>query len=264
MKTLSAEASIIEVSMANIGEHPQAICFINPKHTLYGEKVGWLEEQFRNGLRIKLLYLKNEKRPRRGGAGRPVGFIEYVPGEHCWRAVSAKGYLFIHCLWTTGRKFQHLGLGTLLLREVEKDARSLLGVAAIASDGSFMAGREIFLKNGYEVAAESGAEQLLVKRFKKGPPPSINDWRAELAKRKGLSIVYSKQCPWVARFVEEARPVFAKFNLEPAVVEIKTAAQAQQAPSLYGVFHLIHDGKLLADRYISTTRLTNILKKEMH
>jgi hypothetical protein len=32
MKILPAEASIVEVSMANIDHHPQAICFINPKH----------------------------------------------------------------------------------------------------------------------------------------------------------------------------------------------------------------------------------------
>lgn len=252
MKTLAAEASIVEVSMANIDEHPQAICFINPKHPLYQKKIDWLKEQYNNGLKIRLLYVKNEK--------RPVGFIETVPGEYCWRAVSAKGYLFIHCLWTTGKKYQHLGLGTSLLQEAEKDARNMLGVAALASDGSFMANKDIFLKNGYTVVSESGTEQLLAKRFKKGPAPSINDWRAELAKHKGLSIIYSKQCPWVARFIEEARPVFAKFNLQPVVIELKTAAQAQRAPSLYGVFNLIHDGRLLADRYISTTRLANILK----
>jgi hypothetical protein len=177
--------------------------------------------------------------------------------------VSAKGYMFIHCLWTTGKKYQHLGLGTLLLRQVEKDARNMLGVVTVTSGGSFMANKEIFLKNGYEVSAESGTEQLLAKRFKKGTPPAINNWRTELETRKGLSIVYSRQCPWVARFIEEARPIFAKFNLEPDITELKTAAQAQCAPSLYGVFNLIHDGSLLADRYISTTRLTNILKLAM-
>ena len=32
----------------------------------------------------------------------------------------------------------------------------------------------------------------------------------------------------------------------------------------YGVFSLLHDGKLLEDHYLSTTRLRNILKKELH
>jgi hypothetical protein len=254
VKTLATKATIAEVSMANIDRHPQAICFINPKHPLYQKKVGWLKGQFKNGLKIRLLYLENEN--------RPVGFIETVPGESCWRAVQAKGYLFIHCLWTTGKIYQHLGLGSLLLQEAEKDSRNMLGVATVASAGPFMAGSGIFLKNGYEAVAESGSEQLLAKRFKKGALPSINDWSAELKKRQGLQIVYSKQCPWVARFIEESRPVFKKMGLRPAVTELKTAAQAQRGPSLYGAFSLILGGRLLADRYISTTRLANILKAE--
>jgi hypothetical protein len=46
------------------------------------------------------------------------------------------------------------------------------------------------------------------------------------------------------------------------ITELKTPADAQNAPSLYSVFNLINNGKLLADRYISLTRFNNILKKE--
>jgi hypothetical protein len=255
MDLTSDKTEIVEVTAGNLAQHPQAICFINPKHALYHKKVDWLKDQFRNGLKIKLLYLEGEK--------RPVGFIEYVPGEYCWRAVNAGGYVFIHCLWTNGKKNQHQGLGSLLIQEAEKDARGTLGVCAVTSDKSFMAGKEIFIKNGYTVAAESGKEQLLVKQFKDGPPPSINNWPAELEKYRGLTIVYSRQCPWVARFIEEVKPILEKRSLEIEVVELKSAAEAQKAPSLYGVFNLIHEGKLLADRYISTTRFKNILEKEL-
>jgi len=253
MKAGKAVAAIVEVTAANIAEHPGAICFINPRHPLYRPKVDWLRRRFDEGLKIKLLYLPGEK--------RPAGFIETVPGESCWRAVSARGYLFIHCLWMTGKKIQHQGLGSLLLGEAEKEARGTRGVVVMASDGAFMAGREIFLKNGYHVVAEAGNEQLLVKPFGKGAMPAFNDGRGELAKHRGWSIVFSRQCPWVARFIEEARPVFERFKLRPSVIELETPVQAQRAPCLYGVFSLIHDGCLLADRYISTTRLANILKK---
>ncbi|MFH1946061.1 MAG: hypothetical protein ABIJ35_02505 [Acidobacteriota bacterium] len=40
-------------------------------------------------------------------------------------------------------------------------------------------------------------------------------------------------------------------------------SDAQKGPSLYGVFNLIYDGILLADRYISTTRFQNIINKEI-
>ena len=248
------ESKLVGVTAANIGEHPQAICFINPQHEHFHHKVDWLKAQFKNGLQIKLLYPAGEK--------RAAGYIEYVPGEHCWRGVRAKGYMFIHCLWTTGKSRQHQGLGGQLIGAVETEAKGMLGVCVLTSDKSFMARRDIFLKLGYRVAAEAQNEQLLVKQFKAGPLPTLNEQRPTAATGKGLAIVYSKQCPWVARFVEEAKPILKKMNVALAISELKTPAQAQNAPCVYGVFNLLYHGRVLADRYISTTRFLNILKAE--
>jgi hypothetical protein len=252
---MTFDTEIIEVTPENITEHPQVICFINPKHEFFHKKVDWLKKQFNNGLKIKLLYVKAEK--------RPIGCIEYVPGEFCWRSVSASGYMFIHCLWTNGKKYQHQGLGRLLLTEAEKDAEDMRGVAVVTSDKSFMTTKEIFIKSGYKIIEESGKDQLIAKHFKEGPSPSINNWQAELKKYKGLCFVYSKQCPWVARFIEEVKPLLDYKKLKPTIIELKTPAQAQNAPSLYAAFTMIFNGKILADRYISTTRFKNIITKEM-
>jgi len=252
MKAAPLPTRIVEVTAANIGEHPQAICFINPKHEHFQHKVDWLKQQFKNGLKIKLLYPAGEK--------RAAGFIEYVPGEFCWRAVKAKGYMFIHCLWTTGKPLQHKGLGAELIRAVEAEAKSMLGVCVLASDKSFMARKDIFLKLGYRVAAESGSEQLLVKQFKAGPLPLFNEQREGLAGHRELALIFSRQCPWVARFIHEVQPILKKLKLAPAIIELKTPAQAQGAPSVYGVFNLVCGGRILADRYVSTTRFLNIMK----
>jgi len=231
---MDAKTRFVEVTPENIAEHPQTICYINPKHEHYHLKVDWLKQRHAEGLKVKLLYLEGEK--------KPVGFIEYVPGADCWRSVSAEGYMFIHCLWTYGKKYQHKGLGGLLLEEVERDAKGMTGVAAVASDGPFMANKSLFVKNGYVVAAESGKDQLMVKQFTDGSPPRFNDWEAELGRYHGWNIIYSRQCPWVARFVEEIGPVIQQHNLKVRIEELATPAQAQKAPSLYGVFNLVHDG----------------------
>ena len=139
----------------------------------------------------------------------------------------------------------------------------MMGVTVITSNNPFMANNKIFLKNGYTTISEYGKEQLMVKQFKEGFLPKINNWKEELEKHKGLTIVYSRQCPWVARFIEEVKPILEKESLDPIIIENKTAKQAQKAPSLYGVFNLIYDGRLLADRYISITRFLNIIKKEI-
>lgn len=247
--------SFVEVTAENLEQYPQVICFINAKHPLHHLKLQWLREQFDRGIRIKLLFLEGEK--------KPVGFVEYTPGEECWRAIDAAGYMVIHCLWTNGKKFQHQGLGTALLNEVEQDARGTAGVALVTSDKGFMADRSLFLKNGYSEVESSGKEQLLVKRFEERESPKIREWQSRLAEIEELTIIYSRQCPWVARFIEEVQEVLKEYSLKPVIRELKTAREAQDAPSLYSSFNLIYKGKLLADRYISLTRFKNIVKKEI-
>jgi len=253
---MSLNYSIVEVTEENLSEHPKVICFINPKHPSHGNKLQWIREQFTQGLRIKLLYLD--------GVKAPVGFVEYTLGEECWRAVDAKGYIFIHCIWTNGKKYQHQKLGEALINEVENDAEGTNGVTLIASDGAFMVTPEIFEKRGYRSIASEGKDQLLVKKFKDADDPRFYDFMKNREKyNEGLTILYSKQCPWVARLIDEMSSVLEENNLSPTIIEFTTAKEAQQAPSLYSVFNLIYNGKLLSDRYISVTRLKNIIKKEL-
>ena len=84
------------------------------------------------------------------------GFIEYIPGEFAWRAVDAKGYMFIHCLWVVG-KSKGKGFGEILLNECIEDAKKqkMNGVAVLVSDDNWMANKKIFLKNGFEIVEES-------------------------------------------------------------------------------------------------------------
>lgn len=252
-----SEVRIVKVSESNLHQHPQVICFINPKHPTYPAKVEWLKGRFGEGMVVKLLYLQGSK--------RPAGFIEYTPGEHCWRAVSAPGYLFVHCVWIGAVKDKKKGYGSLLIQECINDAVAggYHGVAALTSEGSFMADKNLFLKNGFTVAASDKPFNLMVKQIHADAPlPVFNDWRSQLASYKGLHIIYSNQCPWVARFIAEVAMKLSVKESNLNITELKTATEAQQAPSPYAVFNLVYNGKLLADHYISETRLMNILKKE--
>ena len=248
---------IIDVNAKNLADYPQVICFINPKNTFYGLKRDWLKKRFAEGLAIKVLLLENDK--------KISGFIEYAPGEFAWRAVSAKDYLLIHCLWVYANKNKRKGYGSDLVEDVIKDARKQRrkGVAVVASLGSFMAKKELFVKNGFEVIEERDGFQLLALHFP-GEKPStrFNDTQKALSRFRGWHVLYSKQCPWVARFIEELKPIIKQLKIRMTITELRTAQDAQHAPSLYSTFNLIKDGRLLADRYISVTRFKNILKKE--
>lgn len=258
MTTNKTGVKIVDVNKHNISEYVPT-CFLNPMNEGYQTKLGWIKKRFSEGMKIKLLYAGQDKKCN--------GFIEYIPGEYAWRAVDAKGYLFIHCIWLTPNKNKKKGYGSLLVQECIKDAEKLgkYGVAVMTSEGSFMAGAALFRKNGFKSLAKAAPTyELMVKSIKKGTLPKFKDWEKQLSKCKGLNIVYSNQCPWVARSINELTEIAKKKRLRLKVSELKSAKQAQNAPSPYAVFNLIYDGGILADHYISARRFQNILKREFN
>lgn len=248
---------IVTVDKSNLENHPGVICFINKKNPAHPIKKEWLKKRFSDGYQIKLLYSSDPK--------KLVGFIEYVPGEFAWRAVSAKEYMFIQCIWIYPNKNKNQGFGSRLIEECINEAKNnhFKGVAAVTSKNAFMANSSLFLKNSFRKISDDGkGNDLLALNFKNAKPPTIKDWKSKLQAFNGLHIVYTKQCPWVARMVEEIKDSKQVKNLGLQVSELKTPEEAQNAPSMYATFNLIYNGKLLADRYISNTRFNNILKKE--
>lgn len=132
-------------------------------------------------MKIKLLNVEGDKKCH--------GFNEYIPGEYAWRAVDAKGYLFIHCIWITPKAMTKKGYGSLLVKECINDARKQdkLGAAVITSTDAFMADKDLFLRNGFKEIEKQETFSLLVYTLKKGPLPRFKDWRSKLSSYKGYT-----------------------------------------------------------------------------
>jgi len=97
--------------------------------------------------------------------------------------------------------------------------------------------------------------------------PGYVSKRAWLEKRfkEGLHILYTMQCPYTGKIVRELPDVARRHNIVLNLWEIDDPAEAREImPSPYGTFALIHDGRLLEDHPISTTRFRNILQRELN
>lgn len=81
-----SQISLEEVGPDNI-EACGIGCVVDRQHPGYRSKVEWLEGCFKQGLRLFLF---------RDAQGKPLGFIECVPGEHAWRPVDAIRWLPHH------------------------------------------------------------------------------------------------------------------------------------------------------------------------
>jgi ribosomal protein S18 acetylase RimI-like enzyme len=246
---------LVAVDDSNFDSFP--CCGIkNPVHPGKLQKRCWLRENAACGLRAQALL---------DPGGVPVGYLETVPGEFAWRGVDAKGYLFIHCIWIHKRDAQSKGWGSFMLNACLKDAKRerARGVAVLVREGPWTAGDRLFGKNGFvPVAAAPPDYRLLIRKLDPAAPdPTIRPTPGLARYGKGLTIVRTAQCPYTAKFSTEiAETAATECGLTPAIIDLRTPAEAQQAPTPYATFSIVHNGRLLADHQISRTRFRNLMR----
>ena len=251
---------VVDVTPERLAELP--CCGItNPQHEGHLRKRAWLRAQLNSGLRARILLTED---------GHQCGYIEYLPGEHAWRGIDAVGYLFIHCVWTFYKKYQHKGNATRLVEACVEEARkaNMLGVAVIARKGPWLASRGLFAKCGFETVDSAPPDfELLVKKTKKNaanprfrpiPPSRLDKYGS------GLTIIVADQCPHGVKFAREiGETAESEFKLKPRFVVLRTFKEAQKAPTPYSVFSIIYKGTVISDRQISRTRFRNIMKRQL-
>lgn len=237
---------IITVNAENVDQY-SFFCYMSKRKAPgYTQKREWLAARFTEGLKIHMVHETG---------GRTVGFIETIPGEFAWRAVHAPGYLVIHCLWVVG-KGKGKGYGARLLQICLDEARAQgkHGVVMVASDGVWLAKKDIFLKHGFvEVAQAPPSFSLLVQRFDNAPLPAFpDDWEARQARfGAGLTVIRTPQCPYIEDATRIALELAAEKGIPSQVVTFQSAQGLQEnSPSPYGVFGIVLDGRLLSYHYL--------------
>lgn len=231
-------------------------CIKNRKAEGYSGKLAWYTGNSQTDVSNIVALDENNKK---------MGFIEFMPSEEAWRPVNAKDYFFIQCMAVLSKKDRNLGIASTLLELCFDLAikSNKAGVCSFASKGVWVHDSSLFVKNGYEIIDSLGRYELVVKKVNKDAPnPSFYNWIDEVKKYKGFHLLYSNQCPWHIKSVEDLRHIADQLNIELNISIISTHKKAQKGPSGFGTFALINNGKLLSDHYISGSRFKNILKQE--
>jgi GNAT superfamily N-acetyltransferase len=240
---------IIDVNAQNVAV-TGFFCYMSKRKTEgFRRKLKWLKDRFAEGLRIKMLKL-----PARG-------FIEYIPGEYAWRSVNAKGYMFIHCLWIVGQS-KGKGLATLLLNECIKDAKKsgMKGVAMVTSERDWLVKKKFLSKQGFESVDKAPPTfELMVKKFDDDAPSPFftGDWGKKISRYgKGLTVFRSDQCPYIENYVKGAKEKAKELGIKCQVVELNSCRDVRDlAPSAYGVFGIVYNGRILS--------YSNLIKNEL-
>jgi len=95
--------NLIEITKQNIDQE-HICCALGAKQYEQAvlEKKQWLKDRMEEGLTFVRL---NE---------RAKVFIEYLPAEKAWIPIQAPNYMYINCLWVSGR-YKDKGYGKQLL-----------------------------------------------------------------------------------------------------------------------------------------------------
>jgi hypothetical protein len=251
-----SEVRIVNMNAGNIFDY--GFCGTkNPQHEGCRRKAEWFKKRQKEGMKYKVLNSEEKG---------TVGLIEYIPGEYAWRAIEAEGYMVIHCLCIFYKPYREKGIASRMIDECVEDAKreKKLGVAVVTREGAWMVGKDLFVKKGFEVVDSAEPDfELMAKKFKKdAPSPKFKgNWDKSLAKHnKGLTVLWSDQCPYIAKSIKEIRETIEKrYGIKANIIEMKDHEQAQNAPSPYAIFSLIYDGQLLAFHPISNKRFMNIM-----
>lgn len=247
---------IIEVTPDNV-EQETLFCIKDIKAPGSKSKQKWFEKRYTEGLKLKIL---------KGEADKMLGFIEYMPAKDAWRPVDADNFMFIHCMYIYAKKDRNQGLGSQLVKEAEEDAKAknMAGLCVMTSKGSWIADKRLFQQNGFTEVDKRGRFELMSKKWDStAPDPRLFDWTIQQRKYMGWHLVYGDQCPWHEKSVEAMLNVAMDAGIDLKVTKLESSQEAKEAPSGFGVFNLLHDGKLLEDHYLSATRFKNILKSEL-
>lgn len=249
------DIKIIDVTTDNVTDIG-IYCIKDKKSPGYESKITWFKSKINSGLKIKIALDNN---------GKQVGFIEYIPSELAWRPVKATNYLFIQCIGIFAKEAKDKGIGSTLIQQCEQDALNQQkdGICVMSSEGPWMANKSLYEKNHFTIADKLGRFELMFKSFNNEiTKPSLIDWTKQQSVYKGWHLIYSDQCPWHQKSINDLSQSAIEHGIDLKVKKLITPEESQHAPSGFGTFSLIKDDKLLADHYISRTRFENILKQE--
>ena len=246
--------NIIDVTTDNV-DKVGIFCIKNKKSPGYYNKVEWFKNKMNKGLKMKIAS---------DNQGKQLGFIEFIPSELAWRPINAHNYYFIQCILLF-KKAKNKHIGTTLLRICEQEAKqnNKAGICTMTSDGPWIANKKLFENNGFVTADQLDRFELMYKRLDdESPIPLLHNWIKQQEKYKGWNLLYSDQCPWHEKSITDIQQSAMDHGIKLKVIKLTTPKEAQNAPSGFGTYALIKDGRLLADHCISRTRFENILKKE--
>lgn len=216
-------------------------------------KKSWLAKRFSEGLVFKKMNVRGKC------------FIEYIPVENAWVPVQAPDYMYINCLWVSG-KFKGQGYSNLLLEDCIADSKEKgkKGLVILSSKKKmpFLSDPGYLRHKGFQTAdyAEPYYE-LLYLPFEEGEtkPEFAQSVKKGTSAKEGFELYYSHQCPYTAKYVPQIEAVAKNRGVSFASHRFESAKEAKECPAPFTTYSLFYNGKFLTNEILSDKKFEKIL-----
>lgn len=246
---------LIRITHENIETEHICCAIASNKDCQVLSKKTWLKERLDEGL----VFLKCNVRGK--------CFIEYIPAEYAWAPIEAEGYMYIDCLWVSG-KFKGQGYSNLLLEECIRDSKEKgkkgLVIPSSKKKMGYLSDPKYMRYKGFETvdAADPYFELMYLPFDKNAEKPcfksSVKENR-ENDMQKGFTIYYTSQCPFTAKYVPILEEMAKKRDVDFQAVHMVTREQAQNALVPFTAFSMFYEGEFITHEIQSEKKFEKML-----
>ena len=245
----------ITVTKENIEEEHICCAISKNDDVQVASKKAWLTERFDEGL----VFLKSEERGK--------CFIEYIPAENAWNPIDAEGYMYIDCLWVSG-KFKGQGYSNDLLEACISDSKNKgkkgLCILSSAKKKPFLADPKYLKYKGFEVCdeADNGIQLWFLPFNENAEKPSLKACAKQPhIDEEGYVLYYTSQCPFNAKYVPIVEKTAKEQDIKFKAIHIKNKEEAQNAPTPITSYALFYNGEYLTNEQMNDKRFLKLVER---
>jgi len=242
----------INISADNLDTEHLCCAIADKKHQAGVDvKRSWLADRLREGHTFRKLDEKGKV------------FIEYAPLETAWVPVIGDNYVYIYCLWVSG-KFKGQGHAKALLDDCIADAKSKhkSGVCIISNKKKmpYLSDKKYMQKRGFQtVDTLSGDYELLALSFDGTTPRFADSAKNGRIQSEELSIYYGLQCPYIPNCIEEVKVYCESNDIPLNLIRVDTLEKAKALPCVFNNWAVFYRGEFQTVHLLNAGYLKKLL-----
>jgi N-acetylglutamate synthase-like GNAT family acetyltransferase len=236
-------------------EQEHLCCAISDKKHQEGikKKKDWLAERIKEGHTFRKLDARGKI------------FIEYAPLETAWTPVLGENYLYIYCLWVSG-KYKKQGHAKALLDACIADAKSQnkSGICILSSKKKkpFLSDKKFMIKHEFVVADTAGPDhELLALSFDGSLPRFTDQAKIGQIENQTLTIYYSPQCPYILYCLEEIESYCSAKDIPLTLIPVDSLEKTKSMPSIFNNWAVFYKGTFQTLHVLNANYLEKLLKE---